>query len=167
MYVTNHKRHKRLSYIRHQTQQTSLLQTVYTQIVTSAVHTATDSKSNGFNFPTTTTAKCPYHVGIKEKSPDYHEEGVAERVKGSISNIYDTVFEHVGMTPMVRKMNLSLIDTVTLNGIWIVHRPVIEWLQALPSCSRLLAKRKNSDFPLSGASLRRPGAEPPPHGQTV
>ena len=63
---------------------------------------ADESKSNGFNFPTAATAKCPYHVGIKEKSPHYHESGVAEKVKGPISKIYDTVLDHVGMTPMVR-----------------------------------------------------------------
>lgn len=63
---------------------------------------ADESKSNGFNFPTAATAKCPYNTGIKDKSPHYHEKGVAKRVTGPIARIYDTILDHIGMTPMVR-----------------------------------------------------------------
>merc|ERR1719203_798599 len=64
-----------------------------------------------FKFPTAATAKCPYHVGIKQKSPHIHESGTAEKCTGPISKIYDTILEHVGMTPMVR------INNVGYNGV--------------------------------------------------
>merc|ERR1719203_1313296 len=64
-----------------------------------------------FKFPTAATAKCPYHVGIKQKSPHIHETGTAEKCTGPISKIYDTILEHVGMTPMVR------INNVGYNGV--------------------------------------------------
>ena len=67
--------------------------------------------SSNFKFPTAATAKCPYHVGIKDKSPHIHESGTAERCTGPISQIYDTILEHVGMTPMVR------INNVGYNGV--------------------------------------------------
>ena len=69
---------------------------------------AEEAKSNGFNFPTAATAKCRYHVGIKEKSPHIHESGVSERVVGPISKIYDTVLDHVGMTPMGESIRYRL-----------------------------------------------------------
>eukprot|EP01084_Bolivina_argentea_P129633 228938_1 len=57
-----------------------------------------------FNFPTAETAKCPYHVGITAQSPHIHENGVAEKCIGpnSVSRIYDTILDAIGMTPMVR-----------------------------------------------------------------
>ena len=53
---------------------------------------AEECKKNGFKFPTAATAKCKYHVGIKDKSPHIHESGVAERCIGPISKIYDNEF---------------------------------------------------------------------------
>ena len=71
---------------------------------------ADESKSNGFNFPTAATAKCRYHVGIKEKSPHIHESDTSSKVVGPISKIYDTILDHVGMTPMVKINNVGYED---------------------------------------------------------
>eukprot|EP01083_Nonionella_stella_P057342 150565_1 len=74
---------------------------------------AEESKTNSLKlkFPTAETAKCPYHVGIKDKSPHLHETGVSERCIGPISKIYDTILDHVGMTPMVRVNNVGYKNT--------------------------------------------------------
>ena len=111
---------------------------------------ADESKSNGFNFPTAATAKCPYHVGIKDKSPHIHETGVAEKVIGPISKIYDTVLDHVGMTPMVRINNVGYEKDNNNDPIKCEIVAKCEYFNAGGSVKDRIGKRMIADAEKSG-----------------
>jgi len=48
------------------------------------------------------SSEVPKCTCMYAKSPHTHEEGIYDKCTGPIARIYDTILDHVGMTPMVR-----------------------------------------------------------------
>jgi len=110
-----------------------------------------EAKSNEtFSFPTAATAKCKFHLGTKEKSPHKHEQGVAERCVGPVSNIYDTILEHVGMTPMVRINHVGYEQSADVAPIECEIVAKCEFFNAGGSVKDRIGKRMVMDAEASG-----------------